>query len=611
MSVDFVVKCNLDLLMEVTASHLEEEQQVGGNDLLKKLELIIHDSGSSSGSGNGIPEFIEEHKNVINHYSETAKEEVLKSLETIKTHALKGCLDGIMQHAKFDKDKRFHKLHALLQKWTSNVRLGVTMVNAVVSVGFHKYNISNGVLLSPVNVPNRNVNDDDNDDDNNTKVLALASLDTLISRICSIKLDDEEVHCSNSDAKNQICGYVIFLKCFKNVSHCAPDLIRSSHLLPHFVSSTQVISIPCFFDVSEINADYATDVEIIQCLVNGSNQNVPSFDNDVFLSCFIRHLSTLSALDEYRGHLNSVGTRFGLDFTSVEETVDKVQKMLQSEDNLDGLAYVERLSRLFSVVFLFVTNIKRFPLVPVYPDTWIISSLFVLVLIEEGHTMVMLDPVSLADHQDQFSASAARTSVEKKKYNCRCGRGQAEKNLPPKCVNHLEGGATKKYPCRCLCFRAGEPCSNVCDCRACANPFGAQQTKKRSRLMDQSKLCRQRNTHDAQKSLRRSIRQFHSARKTYNKQKNQWNFAEHTLFEYSFAQLVSEYHLKKDDKERLFTWSDSSVVTDRLHDKYESFRHLVYAACMADIEPTMIREKSKCDLEKRYMKRQESIYTYF
>lgn len=584
--------------MEVIASHLEEGQGEK-NSLLKDIESVIYTSDytTSSSLSNRILELIERHKYAINNFPGNSKEEILKTLETIKIHLLKGCLDGLyLQNIKFDHNKRFHKFHTLLQKLTSNVHLGLTMVNAVVSIGFHKFNISNGIQLS---VPksttitrNSNRYSDINSKDNFKDLALTTSLDTLIEQISSnLKKDkeqknfvkeqeqknfvkkqqetskhvkDTEVYSiTDEDGNYLFCGYLMFLKCFKNVSHYAPDLIKSSHLLPHFVSSIQVISIPFLSkEESKIHADYANDVEKIQDLIihmPETNQVSSAAENDTtngFLSCFIKHLSTLNELGEYRDYFNSIGTRFRINFDKLDDTIDKVHTMLQSSNDaqLSGVSYVECLSNLFSVVFLFVTNIKRFPLVPVYPDRWNTVSLFVLVLIEKGHSLVMLDPASLCNHQDSELKSDANSltlpvvsNIDKKKHNCRCGRGQAEKNLPPKCVNFgnndnsaSSGSIVKKYACRCLCFRAGEPCSDHCDCRACGNPFGVHQTKKHSRLIDQSKPHRQRNVHSAQSSLKHIMGQFNSMRRKYNKQKKkQWNFAEYTLFEYCLSQLLA------------------------------------------------------------------------
>ena len=638
--------------MEVIASHLDEGRQEENN-LLNNLQSVIYDSKSTGLSlGNNISEFHKRHRYSINQYPGSAKVEILKTLETIKTHSVRGCLDGLhFQHANFDHiiENRFHKLHALLQKLTCNVHLGLTMLNALVSIGFHKFNISKGIQqqvpLPPI--PNNLIPITTNNKDSTKDIALTSSLDTLIGQFSS-KIDKgkvkeqkktfdliEDAEPSSSIIKDDqidlFCGFLMFLKCFKNVSHCAPDLIKSSHLLPHFVSSTQVISIPCFSEeASEIHTDYTNDVERIQDLVANAHaaiQNSSALPGDItnsFLTYFIRHLTTLNELGEYRGHLTSIGTKFGINFDAFEETLDKVHNLLQSSKDSDSrpnALYVEHLSNLFSVVFLFVTNIKRFPLVPVYPDKWNVVSLFVLVLIEEGHPMVMLDPVSLCNNQDDRDAGSSATSspstivrMEMKKFNCRCGRGQAEKNLPPKCVNRVnsDDGVSKKYSCRCLCFRAGESCSDLCDCRACGNPYGVHLTKTRSRLIDQSKPLRQRNLHSAQKSLKHIMGQFNSVRRKYNKQlqKTQWSFAEHALFEYCLAQLVSEISLRKGEKDNLLIWSNHTVLIDMLHEKYQIFCGHIYSA-FPDLEQNLITKKSKCDLEKRYIERQESIYTYF
>ena len=105
--------------------------------------------------------------------------------------------------------------------------------------------------------------------------------------------------------------------------------------------------------------------------------------------------------------------------------------------------------------------------------------------------------------------------------------------------------------------------------------------------------------------------QFNSTRRTYNKQKKkQWNFAEHTLFEYCLAQLVCEISMQKHEKDSLSIWSNYTTLIDMLHNKYQSFLRHIYNA-VPDVEPNLIKEKSKIDLEKRYRERQESIYTYF
>ncbi|MEO0687479.1 MAG: hypothetical protein AAFY76_21125, partial [Cyanobacteria bacterium J06649_11] len=337
---------------------------------------------------------------------------------------------------------------------TSNVHLGLTMVNAVVSIGFHKLNLSNGIQ-PPVSIPttttssNINAYNEPNDTDNEKDLALITSLDTLIDQIRSklnkenvneqeegFKHAEDEEHCSNAtkDGRNDLlCGYLMFLKCFKNVSHCALDLMKSSHLLPHFVSSSQVILIPCFSEeASEIHVDFTHDIKRIQNLVfhgQQSNQNLSTLPEDItygFLSCFIKHLSALNEFGEYRSHLISIGTQFGINFDELDEAVNKLHKLLHSlNDNNSQISgsYVERLSNWFSVVFLFVTNIKRFPLVPVYPDKWNTASLFVMVLIEEGHPMVMLDPVSLCNHQESehssttTSTSTDATSLKEKKFN--------------------------------------------------------------------------------------------------------------------------------------------------------------------------------------------------
>ena len=586
---EFKVMCNLNLLMEVMLSHLDEldGERIDELLLLDEIKQIFISSSTKDGGDPISLGFLEKYNKTV-----AQNEEIPNDLEMIKTHVSTGCFGELLNESEsISVERRFLEIHVLLQKWTSNVHIGVNMVNALVSIGFHDYSLRNGVIL-PVTVPNR-----ESSANGNCDVLSWGNLplDSLMASVCSTLYG----------ASSEVEGFIMFTKCLKNVSYCAPDLIKSSHLLPHFVSTLHVISISNRKIVAK-DSEYCKDVEKIKFVFNRTNLGLGN-SSSAFLSCFIRHLNTLSEPTEYLDHLCSIKIQYTMDFDSVEKAIDKLHEMVGLHIDgraLNSLTSIECLSNIFGIVFLFVTNIKRYPLVPVYPDDWNIFSPFILVLIEDGHGMVMLDPATLGYQDDQETNLA--NSVGKKKFNCRCGRGQAENDLPPKCVNNTDGA--RKYSSRCLCFRAGEPCSNVCDCRACANPFGVQLTRKRSRMLNQAKTCRQRNAHEAQKSLQRIYQQFHFVKKTYSKRKNHWNFVEHTLFEFSLWKLLENESFANEVEKEL----DSSLLdlSDKLlFHQYEHFRRVLCISC-PDLKSTL-KERSELDFMQRCIDRQESLHTYF
>ena len=419
-------------------------------------------------------------------------------------------------------------------------------------------------------------------------------LDELITQIVvTITKNDD-----SDDINRHVLRYLMFLKCYKNVSYCAPDLLKSPHLAPHFISSIQLVSVPYFCNASEMNGDYFDDVEKLRSLINWSNQNSID-DNAAFILCLVNHLSKLDDGDETRNYLAFLQERFSIDFKRpVKQIVERVEELLKLNDAhvpFNGRAFVECVSNMFRVVFLFVTNLKRFPIVPIYPKEWSVCSPCVLVLIEDGHAMVMLEPCTLVSQPGESCAT------EEKKFNCRCGRGQAEGNLAPRCLT-VEGA---RYPSRCLCFRAGEPCSSLCDCRACANPKGVHLTKQRSHAFDQMKPARRRNVHEAQLLFRRIFKQYYFSRKL-NREKDRWNYAEYILFEYILNFVVEEFHLEHNG---LLTWSNIPVLIDIVADKYQEVGGILRSFC-SELNET-IRAKENVVLEKRYTERQEFVNNNF
>jgi len=512
--------------------------------------------------------------------------ELQKHLAFLKSDCIaNGCYSGIPLPAY--QDTVFPLLHSKLDKWTSNKHAGVGMSTAVVTLGLHNHNLEHGVVAAMVY--NSNVSGAEETDEQ-------ALLDELINQITFHITSNNDTNLPTIN--RHLLRYLMFLKCYKNVSYCAPDLLRSPHLAPHFVSSIQLVSVPYFCNASEMNGDYFDDVEKLRSLINWSNQNSRA-DNAAFLLCFINHLSKLDDSCETQDYLTFLQERFSIDFKRpVEHIVEKMEKLLKLNDAhvpFNGRAFVECVSNMFRVVFLFVTNLKRFPIVPIYPREWSTCSPFVLVLIEDGHAMVMLEPSTLVS---QLGDSC---DTEEKKFHCRCGRGQAERNLAPKCVT-IEAA---RYPSRCLCFRAGEPCSSLCDCRACANPKGAHLTKQRSYAFDQMKPMRRRNAHEAQLVFKRIFNRYFLSKKV-KIAKDSWNYAEYILFEYILNFVVEEFHLEHNG---LVNWSNITALIDVVADEYQSVGSTLRSFCSELNE--IIRTKENAELEKRYTERQEYVNTNF
>ncbi|XP_066913941.1 uncharacterized protein [Clytia hemisphaerica] len=574
-SEDFIVRGNLPLLIECLEGRLEEENS--------NLDLLGH-----SQKENRCIAFKENWKEFENTLAQqNFKEDTVTIIDIIKSHFDKDCFHEVVYD--LHDAKYFHQIHSKLQKWTGNLHLGVPMINAMVSVGFHQMNIQNDVKLCE---PETNSTNSPSEDSN------------IISLIDSILANFHDGICEDkAEVDKEIINYMMFLKCFKYVSYCAPDIVQSPHLLPHFVSSIQLVSIPYYStNTDTTSSQYLDDVEKLRSLVNWSNQNSTN-ENTEFLTCFLKHVTTLNNAD-YTTHLSELETKFGIDFDNpIEQIVEKVGLLLHStkaDEPFSGIAFVESLSNLFCVVFFFVTSIKRFPLIPVYPKKWDSFSPFVLVLIEEGHEIVMLDPSSLVIAPQSNDKEEEEKVNSEKQFNCRCGRGMAEKKLTSKCVT-IDGS---KYPSRCLCFRAGEPCSNLCDCKACANPHGVRLTSKQQEgVVDQTRIIRKRNKHETQKSIKRIQNQFKQFRKTYG-DKEKWTWAEYILFEYVLHELALDYNQEKNGP---LAWADISILMDRFVEKYKSFCHMLKV--FSPHLENLLKEKSKKSLEKRYLERQESIYT--
>jgi len=163
------------------------------------------------------------------------------------------------------------------------------------------------------------------------------------------------------------------------------------------------------------------------------------------------------------------------------EVAEEDSKLKDESKSTPDIGELEILVRdtasLLSIQISILSNMKHFPVIPVFPCKLSIWSQTIFLFFKGGIFIPLISKEGLHD----VIENNEEESKEKKvltKIKCRCGRGNP--NLTDgRCYTH----ENSKYITRCMCFRMQQPCTSKCDCRNCKNPHGDRPPK---RLFDES-----------------------------------------------------------------------------------------------------------------------------
>lgn len=646
---EFDVKANVEFALETFTKHIDASNE-SQHKCFREFKRIFRSQVDNQNGcetmvtadavilADRYSDFLSSWRNVKCHSGKSVLwDEVFKEIVVMEDHVKRGCYTNIPQYCIRDSTTHgFVEIHQSLRRWISHSRTGIPIAMALISLGFHEFNkkrgiqsVDVGLVLKENNGPYVNLSSV-----SEHKMTKLNYVIGILEKGLTLGAQGSNEHGIIVEPGSHISRFLMYLKSYKSIVQFVPDILSAPRLVPYFLSPFHLISVPYFLKTSEINTEYFNDVEALRCCINRlkfEHASDISEDSSNLLFCVVSFLKNVyentpktnfSETASYPSentsetasylHKNALETAnyfeylrkiHGLDFdsNSLDELMELSKCRAKERVPFDGLNTYEFVANLFHVVVLILTNLRRFPVLPVYPRSWHPQSPQVLLLLrEDSHIPILL----------QLDVDASLTSGDGgdedlpldskfKNFRCRCGRGKAEQNQKPKCVTIKDS----RYPSRCLCFRAGESCSSICDCRACNNPCGTRVSRPRS-IADEAESLkrRKRNMHEGQQSLKRILSRV--LVKPIN-EPNSWMFTEYILFEYALSLIAEDLNTEEDN---LLTWSNVPIIIDYITEKYH---HLVNLLTGVHGMNHWLRKKGYEDMEKRYTERQDDVTTNF
>ena len=160
------------------------------------------------------------------------------------------------------------------------------------------------------------------------------------------------------------------------------------------------------------------------------------------------------------------------------------------EERPKDFKILKQIADVLGAIITVFTNLEHCWVVPVFPETYNLFSSNIFI----AYSHQRFFGVCLANKANVMSVRNINLKRQGKEPLCRCGRGTKSKDSSGKCVAKING----KYTTRCVCFRLDRPCTDLCDCKGCENPFGVRPERVRQKYKLKIPY-RQRYAHDAAK----------------------------------------------------------------------------------------------------------------
>lgn len=594
--VDFLVKGNLSLFLERVSRSMPVDCEAR-SDCLRHLELVFRQDGDGEIERRQNTPDVKTIQNKLDDF--LAKWKYLKGptgthvitfnameeIHALSQHIENGCLSDVPVLPMINSADNFLETHQTLQKWVANARIGIPLGMALFSIGFHALNSERGVVgvVGVVESVNENKLTE-----RSSKSSDVPKLNAVIEIVANALISN--LFSAKEEKLNALSQILMYLKCYQSITHFVPDVLNVPRLIPYFLSPLHLIISPCFQKNDEsLRLDYLNGVdELRSCLSKAAFQD--NRVDDSILSAVVSYLKTYFDLHgestptkDYYDALRQQGINFTEQYESIVDIVAK--RVSFSYDVVSFWDALIALANTFEAVIFLITNFRRFPVLPVYPKLWNRNAPSVFLLYREDIFVPVLLDLTSVNSAVTSSLSTQQDSASKN-YRCRCGRGKAEGAQLPKCVTN-EG---QRYPSRCLCFRAGEACSSICDCRACGNPHGSRITKTQFIDPVTGKRTRKRHAHDGQNLFREILSRVPSR---FTSNNNSWNSIECLLFELSLSVFVLDSNVDL-----------IGVASKLIHEKYCGLVRTLLEIC--DLVK-MLTLKSITDIEQKLSEREEDI----
>lgn len=617
---EFVVKANAEFTLEKLSKQINTVHgSVDQKCLNELLQILRTDSNTTVGLIDKCSDLLSSINTVSESIRNVQQNDIFQEIIELQEHISRDCYTNIPSHFLEHFSHKFGELHQTIRKWISNVRSGVHVAMAMISLGLHELNKRRGVVdvdvmfqegdspsMQPPSVEDNNMN---------KLNYVIDILEKSLSNAGAMS-GYKTGHESGTEPPTCISKFLMYSKSFKSIAQFVPDILSAPRLVPYFLSPFHLLSVPYFLKTSEINTEYFNDVETLRSGINRltfENSSNTSEDSHNLLFCVVSFLKNIhdnvpAGERESTGYFSYLKERHYLDFSAdtLGELTDKCKSL--------GMEYVryhsyhslntyELVSNVLHVVVLIITNIRRFPVLPVYPRSWHVGSPHVLLILrEDSHMPILLQLNANNVLEVQTSSDELTQDSNAKKFRCRCGRGKATAKQNTKCVTVKDS----RYPSRCLCFRAGESCSSLCDCRACGNPHGVRQSRLQVVATEEERLkLRKRNSHEGQQSIKKLLSRVAIKPIRDEKECFSWTFAEYILFEYALNLIAEDLNTEEDN---LLTWSNVPIIIDSISDKYHQLVSELSSVLGMD---HWLRKKQYEDIEKRYSDRQDDVTTNF
>ena len=616
---DFQLKANINLFLERIAKSMPIDSD-NRSRCLKGLEFVFRqendrepirmlETADPLTIQKQLDDFLLEWKDLKNHTgSHVIPPTALKEIYSLEKHIVNGCLSYILP---LGNDLPVHSIletHQTLQKWVANARIGIPLAMSLFSMGFHELNKERGLASSEIESESKSLSNSLT----STRILNLTEITETVERYIlenSVKVmesDDGDLFpVQNVTTIAQLKRFLMYIKCHQSICHFVPDIEKLPRLIPYFMSPLHLISAPCFIKNNDLTNGYYKDVNEIQTCINRDIEdiNLVEQDNNSIITVVINYLKNYHEL-----HVSNERTKEyyqflslqGMDFSqNCDELIALLTGMIQSKMKDMEIANTETmlsiLSDFFHVVIFLITSFKRFPILPIYPVDWNLNSPNIFIILRDQlYLPVLLDLNTTQTAVSKMSNISMDIPVDSqlKNFRCRCGRGKSDKNqIPQRCVT-LEG---QRYPSRCLCFRAGEACASICDCRSCNNPHGMRIMKAQFSDTNSGRRTRKRHAHDGQNLFKDILSRITSRKPVKPSSNRSWNAIECLLFELT----LSETSQQSSESINLTPWSYKINI---ISEKYNE-----YVDTMRLIPGLTLRKKLAVEVEKKLEEREDDI----